>query len=162
MINIDIDLKEISQEQADGCSTFFRIKGYIPSKSLIRTEQHLYQQTKYRRLHIINSISTEILENLRALSTYNSRTVNYSSSAADDEWRKHLIPLIVQLFYDEKYSNMVTTPPNEKSSWLAILSSMDSAVEYASMDVPITGIHITATHLRNCNYLPAKSCDGHA
>ena len=160
MINIDIDLKEISQEHADGLSTIMKIKGYIPSRAVISTEQHLYQQTKYRRLFIVNSISTEMLENLRALSTYNSRTVNYSRDAATDDFRKNIVPLTDQLFYDEKFAKTLTTSVNRRSSWLTI-SAEQPAVEHASLDVPITGIHVTFTHLCNCNYLPTESCDGH-
>ena len=107
MINIDIDLKEISQEHADGLSTIMKIKRYIPSRAVISTEQHLYQQTKYRRLFIVNSISTEMLENLHALSTYNSRTVNYSRDAATDDFRKNIVPLTDQLFYDEKFEKNI-------------------------------------------------------
>ena len=161
MINIDIDLKEISQEYADTLSTVLKIKGYIPSKAVVRTEQHLYQQTKYRRLFFVNSISTEMFENLRALSTYNSRTVNYSRDAAILELRETMVPLTDLLFYYEKYAKMVTTSTDGRSSWLTIASAEESSVEYTSLDVPITGIHVMNTHLRNCNYLPAQSCDEH-
>ena len=98
MINIDIDLNEISQEYADTLSTVLKIKGYIPSKAVVRTKQHLYQQTKYRRLFFVNSISTEMFENLRALSIYNSRTVNYSRDAAILELRETMVPLR-QIYY---------------------------------------------------------------
>ena len=161
MVNIDIDLKEINQERADGLSGVLKLRGYIPSKAVISSEQHLYQQTKYRRLFIVNSISAEMLENLHALSTYNSRTVNYSRGAATDELKKHLIPLTDQLFFDEKYANKVTTSANRRSSWLTVTSAEELSVEYTSLDVPITGVHIMITHLCNCNYLPAHSCDEH-
>ena len=162
MINTEIDLKEISQEHADGLSTFFKIKGYIPSKAVISSEQHLYQQMKYRKLYIINSFSAQMLEELHALSTYNSRTVKYSRDAAILELRKSIKPLTDQLFYDEKYANKVTTSADERSSWLTILSAEEPAVKYyASLDVPITGVQVISTHLCNCNYLPTQSCDGY-
>ena len=161
MINIDINLKEIRQQRAEGLSAALEIKGYIPSKAVISTEQYLYQQTKYRRLFIVNSISAEMLEKLRALSTFNSRTVNYSRGAAVHELRRNIIPLTDQLIYDEKYPNKFTTSADERSSWLAILSAEEPTEVYTSLNVPITVVKVTVTHLRNCNDLPAQSCDGY-
>ena len=159
VINIDIDLKEISQERADELSSLLKFKGYIPSKAVIRTEQRRYQQMKHRRLFIVNSISAEMLEYIRALSAYKSRTVNYSRDAANDELRKNMVPLTDLLFYYEKYAKMVTTSTDERSSWLTILLAEEPSVEYASLDVPITGVQVMKTHLCNCDYLPTQSCD---
>ena len=151
-------MKEISLQRADALSAHLKRYGYTSSKTVISIKQDIYQQMQYRKLFMVNSFSPKMLERLRALSTLNSRTVNYSNVAVDEELHKILVPLEKQLIYNEKYPSKITTSAN---GWLARLSAEQPAVEYASLDVPITRVQIIVTYLNNCNYLPTQSCSGY-
>ena len=161
MVNIDIDLKEISEYRAERLSVVLKRKVYTSTETVINTKQGSYLQTQYRRLFVADSMSDAVYERLRSLSTFNSRVANYSRGDAIADLRKRIIPLTAELWYNENHPNKTTTVTSGTSSWLARLLAPQSTAEYTPMEAPITGIQVTITHLRNCKYLPQSSCAGY-
>ena len=161
VVNIDIDLKEINQSRAEEISAFLRTKGYTSTDTVISTQQDIYIQTQYKRLFVTDFMSSKMYERLRLLSTYNSRVANYSRGDAIADLRKRIIPLTEELWYNENHPNKTTTVTNGRSSWLARLLVEQSTAEYTLIEVSITGVQVTVTHLLNCKYLPQRSCAGY-
>ena len=161
VVNIDIDLKEISQYRAEKLSAILKRKGYTSSETVITTQQDIYIQTQYKRFFVADSMSDALYERVRSLSTFNSRVANYSKGDAAADLKKTIVPITDELWYNENYPNKTTTVTSGTSSWLARLIAEQPTAEYTPMEVPITGIQVTVTHLRNCKYLPQSSCAGY-
>ena len=161
VVNIDIDLKEINQSRAEEISVALRRKGFTSTETVISTQQDIYIQTQYKRLFVADYMSDAIYERLCLLSTYNSRVANYSRGDAIADLKKTIVPLTDELWYNENHPNKTTTATNGMSSWLARLLVKQSTAEYTPIEVPITGVQVTGTHLLNCKYLPQSSCAGY-
>jgi len=154
VVNINVDLKEISQYRDNIISASLKRKMFTVSKAVVSVEQDWYLQTRYRRMFDISStISPEMYEQIRSLTTLQSTTKNYSTSAVNAEIRKIMIPLTDQLVYDENHSHKTTTSTDDSSPWLARLLPQQSIIEYSQVDLPVTGIAVTISYLRNCKYL---------
>ena len=108
VVNIDIDLKEISQSRAEKLSTLLRRKGYTSTETVISTQQDIYIQTQYSRLFVTDFTSSKMYEKLRSLSTFNSRVANYSRGDATADLRKTIAPLADELRYYENHPNKTT------------------------------------------------------
>ena len=153
-------MKEITQDRADRISTAVERKKYTTTEALTNTNQGLYLQTTYKRLFIVDSISTEMYERLRSINTIHSRTVNYSREGVQAEMKNTIKPFTDQLFYNENHPNKIDGLPDTGSLWLARLLAQDSTIAHTPLDVPVTGVLFTLKHLVNCNYLPHK-CAGY-
>ena len=141
VVNIDIDLKEISQYRAERLSAALRRKAYTSTETVINNiKQDFYLQTQYIRLFVADFTSSKMYERLRLLSIYNSRVANYSRGDAIADLRKRIIPLTDELWYNDNHPNKTTTATNGRSSWLARLLVEQSTAEYTPIEVPITGV----------------------
>ena len=158
MVNIDINLKEVSQYRVEMLSAALKRKAYTSSEAVINVKQDYYLQTQYKRLFIVDSMSSKMYERLSFLNTFNSRVENYTKGEANEDLRKRIIPLTDELIHNEYHPNKIIAETNSKSSWLARLLAGQSTAAYTPMEVPINGVQVTITHLRNCKYLPQSSC----
>ena len=158
VVNIDINLKEVSQYRVDMMSAALKRKAYTSSEAVINVTQDYYLQTQYKRLFIVESMSSKMYERLSFLNTFNSRVENYTKGEANKDLRKRIIPLTDELIHNEYHPNKIIAETNSKSSWLARLLAGQSTAAYTPMEVPVNGVQVTITHLRNCKYLPQSSC----
>ena len=162
VINVDMNLKEISQHRETLLSASMKRKMFTASKAVIGIEQDLFLKTKYERLFIIDTAPNEIIEHLRSLSTVNLRTKNFTrNSAIVDEIRRAAVPFVDKLIYSKSQSsNRVITSPNNGTLLMARLVPQQSIVEESKVNVPVSKVLVTITHLRNCMYLP-HNCAGY-
>ena len=150
IININIDLKEISEDRANRLLAMIKSRQYTTAEELVTINQELYLQSTGRRLFIVDSISTEMYERLRSINSIHSRTLNNSR---ENVVREMIRSFIDQLHYDEIHSNGST---DGESQWLARLLMQHSTMGYIPLDVPVTGVLITFRYQLNCKYLSLK------
>ena len=153
IINLDVDLKEISKDRADRLSPMIKDRQFTTTEELVTITQELYLQSTGKRLFIVDSISTEMYERLRSINSIHSRILNSSRENVFKEIRKLIKPFGDQLHYDEIHSNKSNGSTDGESQWLARLLIQNFTMGYTPLDLPVTGVLDTFRYLLNCKYL---------
>ena len=160
-INVNFDMKEISERGENILSAYTKKKMFTASKVVIGIKQDLFLKTKYKRLFIIETVPNAMYEQLRLLSTIPLRTRNFTRSAIIGEISRTGGLFVDQLIYSKSQSsNRVTTSSNNGTLLIARLLPQQSIVEESKVNVPVSKVLVTITHLRNCMYLP-HNCAGY-